>query len=544
MPMHILVLDPTDCLDQHPVLDSKTLVEAGYPAIQVHRTRNEPQIRDWHAWIGAVALWVAPDEAGDEASLGMPRAIPDIPCLAVGVADEERVRAYLGAGYLEIRSTGPTSVAALHADLQRAQARQAYLQRSIIGSHPGTQGAPDSLVDGMRQARAGGAIGAPGAPSDDPTRLALTLLMDQVAVPILIRDAQGRILGFNRICQELTGHSESAVLNCRLRDIVELPVSPAIGVESCDDETALAEVRDSGGPRHCETHWRLPDGTERRIAWVHQGLKGTHGTIECILSTGWDVTEREQTIAHQHQTLLELAHKARICSVGEMASQIGHEITQPIGAIAMTADSLEGLCTGEESGLVEQGLLDIVNQANRALRFLRWIRDFSRSESEDRAPISFPEVIDGVLPILSPSLRRRGIRVEQEIAPGVPAVVGDRVLLQQVLLNLLLNAIDAMVENGGERILIRVAPEGSGAHLEVQDSGPGISEAAWDSLFQSFYTTKPQGLGLGLAVSARLVDDHQGRIQAYNLPEGGANFVVYLPAAVKPEAEVAGIAPD
>jgi PAS domain S-box-containing protein len=535
MAQHLLVFDPADRLSQHPILDAGTLLaEAGYPALHLHRTGDTADLWDGSGRIHATAVLVAPSPH-DETSPGLAQAFRAIPCLAVGVTPESQVHTYLAAGYLEVCATIPASVEALQRLLQRAHVRHTQRQRTDGAPEPGPSTSFRERLRWLRHTRSSTGADRP----DHVMEWLAWVLMDQVAVPILLRDEQGRIIGFNRAGQELTGYAEADVLNRGLDELIEVEEPSASAIEPCLEAAGGTALPRAGERWRCQTRWVRPDGSTRHIAWVHQGLAGPEGGLYGVVSTGWDITEREQAHAHQHRTLLELAHTARISSVGEMTRQISHEITQPIGAIAMTADSLDGLCAGEEAQLVEQGLQDIVNQADRALRLIRGIRDFSRRESPPREPLDLAAVIDGVVPILSSQARHQGVRIEQAIAEGVPRVNGERVLLQQLILNLLQNALEAMRNNQGTRILLRVLAEGAEVRLEVQDSGPGIEATAWDHLFQSFYTTKSDGLGLGLAVGARIVQEHQGRIQAYNRPEGGSSFVVYLPAA-EAEAEGAG----
>jgi PAS domain S-box-containing protein len=227
-----------------------------------------------------------------------------------------------------------------------------------------------------------------------------------------------------------------------------------------------------------------------------------------------------------------LAHLGRVNTLGALSSSLAHELNQPLGIILSNAQAAQELLTQEPPDLVEvQAILtDIVAADRRAGEVIEGLRSMLKRGQAKMEPISVNEIIEQVLHLIRADLINRGVTFTLDLQANLPTVAGDRIQLQQVLLNLLLNASDAMAENapGKRRLEIRTALADDRVRASIRDEGGGLP-AEVDRLFQPFYTTKSHGLGMGLAICRTIVGLHQGRLWAEPHPERGAVFIFELP---------------
>jgi C4-dicarboxylate-specific signal transduction histidine kinase len=227
----------------------------------------------------------------------------------------------------------------------------------------------------------------------------------------------------------------------------------------------------------------------------------------------------------------QLAHTARVNALGEVVASIAHEVNQPLFAIVSNARSAGTLLARSEPDLAEIGaaLDDIVQDANRASAIIARVRTFLQRKPTEHLPVDINAVVETVRTFLGPELARRRAKLEVELAGGLPRILGDAVQLQQVLVNLLINGIDAMERTPpGERSLrVRTSADRErGVQLEVTDAGPGLEPEARARLFEPFFTTKASGLGMGLAICRSIVEAHGGHIRV--LPQGASGTTVQL----------------
>lgn len=229
----------------------------------------------------------------------------------------------------------------------------------------------------------------------------------------------------------------------------------------------------------------------------------------------------------------ELAHASRLAAVGEITASIAHQINQPLGAILSNTDAAEMLLEASplQVGELRQILADIRRDDERASDVIRGMRALLQRRELEVRPMDLNQAISEVLHLLAGEARRRGVALETDLAPELPAVAGDRVHLQQVILNLVLNGLEAAghASERERRLSVRSARGADGeVEVAVQDTGPGIDLDRLPRLFDSFFTTKPDGLGLGLSVARSLVEAHGGRIWA-ETSGAGATFRFALP---------------
>jgi signal transduction histidine kinase len=239
---------------------------------------------------------------------------------------------------------------------------------------------------------------------------------------------------------------------------------------------------------------------------------------------------------HEAQRLRQdLAHIGRVSALGELTASLAHELNQPLTAILANAQAAERLLAADVVNLEEirEILNDIVADDKRAGDVIRRLRGLLKKGDLEFVSLDLNEIASEVAWLVKNDALTRNVSMSLELAPGLPRVRGDRVQLQQVVLNLLLNGLEAMREHGaGDRTLvIRTVRDGAAAvRLAVKDSGIGIDEANIDRMFQPLHTTKAQGLGMGLAITRTIVNAHGGRLGAANNMEGGATFWFGLPA--------------
>ncbi len=240
--------------------------------------------------------------------------------------------------------------------------------------------------------------------------------------------------------------------------------------------------------------------------------------------------------AERERRLLEsrLQHVGRFSLMGEMAAGIAHEINQPLSAIATYAQAAKRLSAGAQPDLASlaQACSAIAEQARRASQVIENLRSFIRKHEAELETLDVNRVIRDVLGLVEADARAGGVAVEADLTEGLPGVRGNAMQLQQVVLNLTRNAVEAMQEvgQGRRRLRLGTRAEGEGGvRIEVADSGPGVDPELAASIFHPFVTSKREGLGVGLAVSQTIVHAHGGTVSYAGLPEGGTVFRVSLP---------------
>lgn len=254
--------------------------------------------------------------------------------------------------------------------------------------------------------------------------------------------------------------------------------------------------------------------------------------------TGWmgsllDITERKRARELARQQEEKLAATARLVTMGEMASAIAHELNQPLSAIASyTTGCLNLLDEGEPArGELQEALRKTAQQTQRAGRIIRRVHDFVRKSEPARTSVRMRTVVEEAVGFAEVEARKRHVRIQARLAGSDPEIQADRLLLQQVVLNLLRNAMDAMAATPPDRRVILVATEAGAANVTVSisDRGCGISPEVSAQLFQPFFSTKAEGMGMGLNICRSIIELHRGRVWAEENPGGGAVFSFSLP---------------
>jgi C4-dicarboxylate-specific signal transduction histidine kinase len=232
---------------------------------------------------------------------------------------------------------------------------------------------------------------------------------------------------------------------------------------------------------------------------------------------------------------MELAHANRVATMGQLTASIAHEVNQPLAAAVTNAQAALRWLDGRPPDLREarQALARIVRDGNRAGEVIGRIRALIKKAPPRKDALAINEVIREVIELTHGEAVKNGISAQTQLAEGLPLIEGDRVELQQVILNLIINAVEAMsgAGEGSQELLISTGKAGSdGVFVAVRDSGSGLAPASFEHLFEAFYTTKPSGLGMGLSICRSIIEAHGGRLWATaNLPQG-AVFHFTVPA--------------
>jgi signal transduction histidine kinase len=279
----------------------------------------------------------------------------------------------------------------------------------------------------------------------------------------------------------------------------------------------------------------LPDGTVKHIHAIGHPL--IDGTGFEYVGTSIDVTERKRAEAERERLRrLEenLARINRVSMLGELTASLGHEIKQPIAAAVSNAEACLQWLARDQLDTVEvrEAATEMVREARRAAEIMTRIRALFKKEEIKREVLDLNEVITDTASLIREEAGRSSIQVHTELAPEHPWVWADRVQLQQVLTNLMLNGLEAMKGAGGELIIRSQQDQGGPLLISVSDAGMGLPLGDRDKIFDAFFTTKPQGTGMGLAISRSIVESHGGRLWASANPGPGTTFYFTLPNEV------------
>ena len=278
-----------------------------------------------------------------------------------------------------------------------------------------------------------------------------------------------------------------------------------------------------------------PDGTIRFLRSV--GHHNRSGEIGEYLGITMDITERKQAEEERERLRrleADLAHINRVNMMGELAAALAHEIKQPIAAAVANAGACLGFLDGEHPDILEarEAASGTIGCARRAAEIIDHVRSLFKKNLPQREPVDLNELIREIALLLKSDIRRNSATVHLELGENLPNVIGDRVQLEQVLMNLMLNAIEAMRDANGNLTITSNPTEDGHLLISVSDTGIGIPADKVDRIFDTFFTTKPQGTGMGLAISRSIVESHGGRLWATSYSGRGSTFRFTLPTKV------------
>jgi len=355
---------------------------------------------------------------------------------------------------------------------------------------------------------------------------------DSALVALRARDFDGRLLYVNRTFCDMVGVPAEQLVGL----LPPMPYWPPDALE----ELAERNRRNLAGqaPREgFEARWQHSSGRPVDVMVFESPLVDAAGRQIGWMGSILDITERKRMEERERRQVETLAHNARLTMLGEVASTLAHELNQPLTAIASynagITNSLSKL--GVQDELVLGALQRLGQQAQHAGRIVARIREFLTRREPRHERCDLHEVILAALELLTRDCQRRGVTLDVHLAPGVPAVLADAVLIEQVVINLVRNAADALqAREAGRRITVSSRVAGDFVRVDVRDNGPGLAGLRVEQLCAPFYSTKADGMGMGLAICRSIVEAHQGVLDASDAPNGGALFSFSLPLTREP----------
>jgi len=362
-------------------------------------------------------------------------------------------------------------------------------------------------------------------------------IIDSALDAVLSMDERGRITEWNAQAATMFGWQRDDALGCALSELLIPPQ-----YRDAHDK-GMRHFLDTGeGPllnRRIEMTARRRDGSEFPVEvsiapYRIDGKWEFSGFVR-------DITEKrlaEESARRHREMEMEVAHANRVATVGQLSASIAHEVNQPVGAAVTNAQAALRWLGATPPNLeeVRQALSRIVTNGNRATEVLGRIRDFIKKAPPRKEGLDVNEAVLEVVALTSSEARNNKVAVQVKLAEGLPVIQGDRVQLQQVMLNLIINGIEAMSawDAGSRQLVITSArSESNEVSIEVHDSGPGFGGVNLEELFRAFYTTKPAGLGIGLSICRSIVEAHGGELRARAALPTGAVFTLTLPVCSK-----------
>jgi len=354
-------------------------------------------------------------------------------------------------------------------------------------------------------------------------------VMDALIEAIVITNDRGIIKRCNKAVVKMFGYSQDEMIG---KDISTLMTGQDRSNHAAyiDRYLNTHEARIIGIGR--EVKARRKDGTvfPIHLAIGEVGFRGTVRFIGMIR----DLTDEKKAEERKLRLHTDMITASRLTTMGEMAAAMAHEINQPLAAIANYASASERLLARETNNIedIKIALDQIKSQAHRAGEIIRRLRNFVKPESVDLVPTDMGVIIDEIRPLAEVDAHANNIAISFDVSTNLPEIVADQLQIQQVILNLLRNGIDAMHDNDPEDRHLELhcyisTPDT--VCIDVVDHGHGISEEAGKKLFHPFFTTKASGMGMGLAISHTIVKSHSGELSFSNNLSGGATFSVTLP---------------
>ncbi|HSB06223.1 MAG TPA: ABC transporter substrate binding protein [Thermodesulfobacteriota bacterium] len=344
--------------------------------------------------------------------------------------------------------------------------------------------------------------------------------------------ADGKLNYVSPACERITGYS--------VREFTDDPSLFERIIVTEDSE--IWDAHDHHDPSHSKPRIQFRIHTKGgEIRWIDHAclpVKDPQGRFLGIRASNKDITDRKKAEFEVQQQRNELTRVIRVATMGELTSSLAHELNQPLAAIRNYANAAQRFLSQSEPNLAKarEALEGIVRDDKRAAEIINGVRGLLKKEEPCYRLVHMNHVIEDILAFIRSDSVLEGVSFETELAPGLPAVLGDRVQLQQVLLNLMLNALDAINEAKPDlrRIVIKTENEvDGGVKVSIKDFGAGIDETHREKLFEPFHTTKPGGMGMGLAISERIIGAHGGSIWGENNPDRGATFYFTVPSTEK-----------
>jgi PAS domain S-box-containing protein len=352
-------------------------------------------------------------------------------------------------------------------------------------------------------------------------------ILDTAATLIVVFDGEARVVRFNKACEAVSGFTQAERLGRTIWDDL-IPPDEREGV------TRVAQRLREGEPFvEYVNHWQHRDGSRRLIRWRNTLIADEAGRVLFFIGTGTDITDQARAEAQARLHLEEASRLQRLHTVSELATTLAHELNQPLAAIATFAGAGQQLLARPHPELSKlAATLDrISEQALRAGAAIRHLRAFVGRGKVDPGPIDLNAVVHDACGLLAPQARGCGVSLGLDLDESLPPVLGVGVHVEQVLLNLLANALEAIqgTDASGGAITVSTRRMDDAAQVTVRDSGPGIDGATAARLFEPFFTSKEHGLGIGLPICRSLLEAQGGRLwPEVHVPGGILHFTLSL----------------
>lgn len=370
-------------------------------------------------------------------------------------------------------------------------------------------------------------------PTSEPQREAeshLRSILATVPDAMVVIDEKGTILSFSAAAERMFGYAEADVLGQNVKMLMPNPDR---------------DRHDQYLVNYLTTGKRKIIGVGRVTTALHRD--GNTFPIELSVGEAWlgkrriftgfirDLTERQQTLLRLQDLQSELAHVGRVSEMGTLASSLAHELNQPLTAVASYCESARDLLEREPDretlDMVKEALDEAAQQAIRAGQIVRRLRDFMSTGETERHVESLQRLINEANALALVGSREHGIDVQLKLDPAADKVLVDRIQIQQVLVNLIRNAIDAMMDTQVRSLALQTACDGQGfVEVTIEDTGSGISDTISAQLFQPFVTSKQSGMGIGLSICRTIIEAHGGRIWFEPGANGGTAFHFTVPS--------------
>ncbi len=358
------------------------------------------------------------------------------------------------------------------------------------------------------------------------------MILDSVADGIYGVDTKGNCTFVNQAMETLTGWSAVELIGKNQHDL--LHHTHADGSHFPGVECPVYHTFRDNQARYVDDDifWHK-EGRIIPVEYSSTPIRNAKGEATGAVVVFRNIAERKRAAEESRHHQNEMAHVARLSTMGEMASGIAHELNQPLSAISnYTRGCIRLLQNGgsEQTPQLISAMEQVASQAERAGEIIRQLRRFVRKEAPEREWVDLDLLLRSLLKFIQPELRKGEVKVELELESGLPTVWAHGIQLEQVLLNLTRNAIEAMHDNEGERQLgVHAYQAGSEVIIEVADNGHGIDAQLQERLFTPFVTTKKQGMGLGLSISQGIIESHGGQMRLQSSPGKGTTFTITLP---------------
>jgi PAS domain S-box-containing protein len=347
---------------------------------------------------------------------------------------------------------------------------------------------------------------------------------------IISKTLEGIITSWNAGAQRIFGYAAE--------EAVGRPITILIPSDRQDEESRIIErLRRGKSIHHFETVRLRKDGRQIDVSLTISPIKDADGRIIGVSKIARDITERKRAAEALRQAEADLAHVSRATTMGELTASLAHEVNQPITAAVTNANTCVRWLAGDTPNIEEarDAAIRSAKDGTRAADIISRIRLLFKKGTTERDLVDVNEVIREMIVLLRGEAARHAVSIQTDLAADLPQLMADRVQLQQVMLNLIMNSIDAMKDSDGTRELAIKSQRAENEHLQVwvSDTGVGLPAQQVDEIFNAFFTTKLEGTGLGLSISRSIVESHGGRLWATDNSPRGASFCFNLSTRVE-----------